>query len=246
MKTWQIIFAAACAVSAPVFADDEVSEEPEEAADFRVTSDAVAINLHTDDAALRFSSAELAAKQVTYRAGETVTLTAPDGTTATVVADAAAAGGVTLAVGAGGLSSDGLWRLDNSNGSVAFVGVAWETFGAAWRQAGDGRTMALDTLAEGPDRKLKKREVPPVAYSGDDWAAVATSATLPAATVTFTPPEGSGLEATTWDDLPGGNGARAFTFNARGVWTVTLTFADNTTRTALIDIQTAGFVLIVK
>ena len=83
MKTWQIIFAAACAVSAPVFADDEVSEEPEETADFRVTSDAVAIALHTDDAALRFSSAELAAKQVTYRAGETVTLTAPDGTTAT-------------------------------------------------------------------------------------------------------------------------------------------------------------------
>ena len=63
MKTWQIIFAAACAVSAPVFADDEVSEEPEAAADFRVTSDAVAINLHTDDAALHFSSVELAAKQ---------------------------------------------------------------------------------------------------------------------------------------------------------------------------------------
>ena len=242
MKTWQIIFAAACAVSAPVFADDEVSEEPEAAADFRVTSDAVAIALHTDDAALRFSSAELAAKQVTYRAGETVTLTAPDGTTATVVADAAAAGGVTLTVGAGGLSSDGLWRLDNSNGSVAFVGVAWETFGAAWRKASDGRTAALDTVGEGPDRKLKKREVPPVAYSGDDWSGDLSKA----ATITFTPPADSGLEATTWDDLPSGNGARVFTFNARGVWTVTLTFADNTTRTAQIDIQTAGFVLIVR
>ena len=244
MKTWQIIFAAACAVSAPVFADDEVSEEPEETADFRVTSDAVAIALHTDDAALRFSSAELAAKQVTYRAGETVTLTAPDGTTATVVADAAAAGGVTLTVGAGGLSSDGLWRLDNSNGSVAFVGVAWETFGAAWRQAGDGRTMALDTLAEGPDRKLKKREVPPVAYSGDDWAVVATSATLPASTITFTPPEGSGLETTTWNKT--GDGAEAFTFGTTGDWTVTLAFADGTTRTATIAIESAGFTLTVR
>ena len=244
MKTWQIIFAAACAVSAPVFADDEVSEEPEETADFRVTSDAVAIALHTDDAALRFSSAELAAKQVTYRAGETVTLTAPDGTTATVVADAAAAGGATLAVGAGGLSSDGLWRLDNSNGSVAFVGVAWETFGAAWRQAGDGRTMALDTLAEGPDRKLKKREVPPVAYSGDDWAAVATSATLPASTITFTPPEGSGLEATAWNRT--GDGAETFVFGATGDWTVTLAFADGTTRTATIAIESAGFTLTVR
>ena len=118
---------------------------------------------------------------------------------------------------------------------------------------GDGGTLAetsagtgfiADAAQTGPDRKLKKSEVPPVAYSGDDWAAVATSATLPAATVTFTPPEGSGLEMTTWSKT--GNGAGAFTFNAKGVWTVTLTFADNTTRTAQIDIQTAGFMIIVK
>lgn len=238
---WHKVFVAACVVAAgATLSTAAFAEGEEEAADFRVTSDAVAIALHTDDAALRFSSAELAAKQVTYRAGETVTLIAPDGTTATVVADAAAAGGATLAVGAGGLSSDGLWRLDNSNGSVAFVGVAWETFGAAWRQAGDGRTMALDTLAEGPDRKLKKSEVPPVAYSGDDWTGDITKA----ATVTFTPPESSGVEATTWNKT--GSSAEAFTFNAKGVWTVTLTFADNTTRTAHINIQTAGFVLIVK
>lgn len=242
MKTWQIIFAAACAVSAPVFADDEVSEEPEAAADFRVTSDAVAINLHTDDAALHFSSVELAAKQVTYRAGETVTLTAPDGTTATVVADAAAAGGVTLAVGAGGLSSDCLWRLDNSNGSVAFVGVAWETFDAAWRKAGDGLTTALDTLAEGPDRKLKKSEVPPVAYSGDDWAGDLSKA----ATVRFTSPGGSTI---TWNRT--GTDAETFTFNERGTWKVELWYegsdaSGDPDATALIDIQTAGFVLVIK
>lgn len=242
---WHKVFVAACVVAAgATLSTAAFAEGEEEAVDFRVTSDAVAIALHTDDAALRFSSAELAAKQVTYRAGETVTLTAPDGTTATVVADAAAAGGATLAVGAGGLSSDGLWRLDNSNGSVAFVGVAWETFGAAWRQASDGRTMALDTLAEGPDRKLKKSEVPPVAYSGDDWAVVATSATLPASTITFTPPEGAGLEATTWNKT--GKGAEAFTFNAKGDWTVTLAFADGTTKTATITIESAGFMLIVR
>ena len=102
----------------------------------------------------------------------------------------------------------------------------------------NGTTRTTDTT----------RTVAPLPLEGmaEKQVVVATSATLPAATVTFTPPEGSGLEATTWDDLPGGNGARAFTFNARGVWTVTLTFADNTTRTAQIDIQTAGFVLIVK
>ena len=238
---WHKVFVAACVVAAgATLSTAAFAEGEEEAVDFRVTSDAVAINLHTDDAALRFSSAELAAKQVTYRAGETVTLTAPDGTTATVVADAAAAGGATLAVGAGGLSSDGLWRLDNSNGSVAFVGVAWETFGAAWRQAGDGRSMALDTLAEGPDRKLKKSEVPPVAYSGDDWAGDLSKA----ATITFTPPEGAGLGATTWNKT--GKGAEAFTFNAKGDWTVTLAFADGTTKTATITIEFAGFMLIVR
>ena len=238
---WHKVFVAACVVAAgATLSTAAFAEGEEEAVDFRVTSDAVAINLHTDDAALRFSSAELAAKQVTYRAGETVTLTAPDGTTATVVADAAAAGGATLAVGAGGLSSDGLWRLDNSNGSVAFVGVAWETFGAAWRQAGDGRSMALDTLAEGPDRKLKKSEVPLVAYSGDDWAGDLSKA----ATITFTPPEGAGLGATTWNKT--GKGAEAFTFNAKGDWTVTLAFADGTTKTATITIESVGFMLIVR
>ena len=49
---------------------------------------------------------------------------------------------------------------------------------------------------------------------------------------------------TTWSKT--GNGAGAFTFNAKGVWTVMLAFADNTTRTAQIDIQTAGFMIIVK
>ena len=238
---WHKVFVAACVVAAgATLSTAAFAEGEEEAVDFRVTSDAVAINLHTDDAALRFSSAELAAKQVTYRAGETVTLTAPDGTTATVVADAAAAGGATLAVGAGGLSSDGLWRLDNSNGSVAFVGVAWETFGAAWRQAGDGRSMALDTLAGGPDRKLKKSEVPLVAYSGDDWAGDLSKA----ATITFTPPEGSGLETTTWNKT--GKGAEAFMFNAKGDWTVTLAFADGTTKTATITIKSTGFTLVVR
>ena len=238
---WHKAFTTACVVAAgATLSTAAFAEGEEEAVDFRVTSDAVAIALHTDDAALRFSSAELAAKQVTYRAGETVTLTAPDGTTATVVADAAAAGGVTLTVGAGGLSCDGLWRLDNSNGSVAFVGVAWETFDAAWRQAGDGRTAALDTVGEGPDRKLKKREVPPVAYSGDDWAGDLSKAS----TITFTPPEGSGLEATAWNRT--GDGAETFVFGATGDWTVTLAFADGTTRTATIAIESAGFMLTVR
>ena len=95
-------------------------------------------------------------------------------------------------------------------------------------------------MGEGPDRKLKNSETPPVAYSGDDWKGDLTKA----ATITFTPPDGSGLAATTWNRT--GKGAEPFTFNAKGVWTVTLKFADNTTRTAHIDIQSSGLMIIVK
>ena len=43
-----------------------------------------------------------------------------------------------------------------------------------------------------------------------------------------------------------GRGASAFTFNKKGVWTVELKFADNTTRTAHINIQASGLIIIVK
>ena len=105
---------------------------------------------------------------------------------------------------------------------------------------GTANLVWLETVDEGPDRKLKNSEMPPVAYSGDDWKGDFSKA----ATVTFTPPDGSGLAATTWNRT--GKGAEPFTFNAKGVWTVTLKFADNTTRTAHIDIQAAGLTLIFK
>jgi len=182
------------------------------------------------------SAAELAAWPVTWRAGETVVATAMDGAETTL-------SGGTDATSASLPNKGGVWTLVNSAEGTARVGVPWAVFddgGAYGANATAG--FAADMVQTGPDRKLKQSEVPPVAYSGDDWAGDLSKA----ATVTFTPPEGSGLEATTWDDLSGGNGARAFTFNARGVWTVTLTFANNTTRTAQIDIQTAGFMIIVK
>ena len=242
------ILAAAVATSATLpmaaFADGE-EEEPVEPVSFRVTSDALPFNFSRINGTVRSSSGVLATRLVTYRAGETVTLTAPDGTAATVVANAADAGGANLVVGAGGdLSSDGLWRLDNSNGGTAFFGVAWGTLGEWWRQQSGNSALMLDTIGEGPDRKLKKAETPPVAYSGDDWKGDLAKA----ATVTFTPPEGSGLTATTWNRSNPGTGAAAFTFNAKGVWTVTLTFANNTPepRIAHITIESAGFVLIVR
>ena len=235
MKTWYMIFAAACAVAMPTFADGD--GEGEEPAAIRVTSEAVTFKLRTGDGTAAMSSADLAAWPVTYRAGETVTLTSPAGASTTPVSGAVANGTTELA---GAFNADGVWRLANSNGGSALVGVAWETFGSPWREASADASCRMHTEGEGPDRKLKKREVPPVAYSGDDWKGDLTKA----ATVTFTPPEGSGLAATTWNKT--GKGAEPFTFNAKGVWTVTLKFADNTTRTAHIDIQAAGLTLIFK
>ena len=234
MKTWYMIFAAACAVAMPAFADGDEEEEP---VAIRVTSETVTFKLRTGDGTAAMSSADLATWPVTYRAGETVTLTSPAGASTTPVSDAAASGTTALT---GAFDADGVWQIANSNGGSALVGVAWGTFGSPWRQASADASCRMHTEGEGPDRKLKKSETPPVAYSGDDWKGDLSKAS----TVTFTPPEESGLAATTWNKT--GRGASAFTFNAKGVWTVTLKFADNTTRTAHIEIPATGLTLIVK
>lgn len=180
------------------------------------------------------SAAELAAWPVTWRAGETVVATAMDGAE-TTLSDGTDATSASLP------NKGGVWTLANSAEGSARIGVPWAVFddgGAYGANATAG--FVADMVQTGPDRKLKKSEVPPVAYSGDDWAGDLSKA----ATITFTPPEGSGLETTTWSRT--GDGARAFTFNAKGDWTVTLAFADGTTKTATITIEFAGFMLIVR
>lgn len=235
MKTWYMIFAAAaCAVAMPAFADgDGGGEEP---AAIRVTSEAVTFKLRTGDGTAAVSSADLATWPVTYRAGETVTLTSPAGSSTTPVSGAAANGTTALA---GAFDADGVWRLANSNGGSALVGVAWGSFGSQWREESADASCRMHTEGEGPDRKLKKAETPPVAYSGDDWQGDLSKA----ATLTFTPPDGGEPQMPTLD--PSGTGVKSFTFDKPGDWTVTLTFADNTTRTAIITIV-QGFVLIFK
>lgn len=190
------------------------------------------------------SAAELSSLMpTTYAAGETVTATSPSGVATAVVSSPASDGTVDLPQGAGGpVNAGGVWHLANSNGAHARIGIAWAVFddGGTLAETSAGTGFIADAAQTGPDRKLKKSEVPPVAYSGDDWAGDLSKA----ATVTFTPPEGSGLEATTWNRT--GEGAESFTFNAKGVWMVTLTFADSTTRTALIDRQTSGLFIVVR
>ena len=180
------------------------------------------------------SAAEVAAWPVTWRAGETVVATSMDGT-ATTLSGGADATSASLP------SQGGVWTLVNSVEGTARVGIPWAVYndGGTYGASATAGFVA-DMVQTGPDRKLMRREVPLVAYSGDDWHGDLSKAS----TITFMPPEGSELAATTWNKT--GRGASAFTFNKKGVWTVTLKFADNTKRTAHINIQASGLTIIVK
>ena len=167
--------------------------------------------------------------------GETVVATAMDGT------------GATLSGGAGATSAPlpsrgGVWTLANPAQGVARVGIPWTVFndGGTYGANASAAGFVADMAQTGPDRKLTRRETPPVAYSGDDWAGDLSKA----ATLTFTPPDGGEAQTPTLD--PTGTGVKSFTFDKVGDWTVTLTFADGTTKTATVTIQKTGFMLIVR
>ena len=238
MRTWfGAIFAVVAAALTAAADDGTLLAETESAATFRVWSSA-------DATYAVMSAAELSSLMpATYAVSETVTATSPSGVATAVVSSPASDGTVDLPQGTGGpINAGGIWSLANSNGAQARIGIAWAVFddGGTLAETSAGTGFIADAAQTGPDRKLKKNEVPPVAYSGDDWAGDLSKA----ATITFTPPADSGLEATVWDDLAG-DGAREFVFAQPGLWTVTLTFADSTTQTAVINVQSAGFIITV-
>lgn len=214
---WGIIFAAA-SVAFPLLAGEDLA-----------TSAAFGgIRMNTSGLPTVISSqpdmAVLAAWPVTYREGETVTATAPDGATRTLAEDAAETGAVAFAPDAGGL-----WRLVNSNGDTALVGVSWSVFGESWSlDFTTDSPVRMHTIGDGPDRKVKKSKVPQVAYSGDDWFGDVSKSV----SVTFTPPKDSGIQPTTLQFT--GTGATTFTFAEPGQWTVSLAMADGTTRTSTL------------
>jgi len=176
---------------------------------------------------------DLATWPVTYRAGETVTAIAPDGGSVALVASAApSAGGVSFSPTTGGL-----WRLVNSNGKEVPVGVSWSVYGEAWSlDFTSTAPIKAHTVGDGPDRKARRQDIPPVAYSGDDWH----SSLSAAATVTFISPSGVATQLNLT-----GTGATQFTFRESGLWTIRLVMADGTTREAEVFIP-SGFFLIVR
>lgn len=118
---------------------------------------------------------------------------------------------------------DALWRL-----ALSQDGCLYECAQIRW---------SVDTKQAGPNRKALKRNVPHVAYSGDDWAGDPSAAS----TLTRLSPEG----VTTTHALAG-TGARAFALDTAGDWTLTLEMADGRTLTSVVTVTESPFVLVVR
>lgn len=181
--------------------------------------------------AVRTSSEVASLRALTYRAGETVTATAPDDTVTTLVESAATDGTVAFSPTAGGM-----WRLENSNGAVAFLGVSWDVFNDSWSLNSAALSpFKMHTQGAGPDRKGRSQYFPDVAYSGDDWHGAASAG----ATLRITSPK----EVETVINRTG-TGTTPFSFQEPGSWTVRLTMADDTVREAAINVS-AGLIFVV-
>ena len=120
---------------------------------------------------------------------------------------------------------------------TAKVGVPWSLYGGYAVTLGTSDAsgvFGVDTQQVGPDRRSTKKEVLPISYSCDDWLRDASTAS----TLTFLSPSGASDAV-----VNTGTGSLKYTFNEVGEWTVTLTMADSTVRTAKITIKTIGFIL---
>ena len=222
----EIIFAAVAAGAVqPLHATDgELLVQSDDSAPFAVYS--------VDDAVYATSSlSEIASLPPVFsRPGETVTATSPSGV-------AAILGSASLA---SVLNAGGVWTLANSVHGFARIGVAWAVYGDGGTLAtgGAAEAYAADSMQSGPNRRIHFHDVLPVAYTGDNWVGDASKA----ATVTFTPPAGSGLDPTTLNLT--GTGTQSFAFQKPGLWTVRLTMSNGMVREATVNIST-GMMLIV-
>ena len=119
--------------------------------------------------------------------------------------------------------SNGVWRIVSSPDGLLYE----------WAQL----TWAVDTRQAGPKRSVPKKDVPAVAYSGDNWARDASAAS----TLTLLSPDG----VTTTHSLAG-TGAREFPLRKSGDWTLTLEMADGRTLTSVVTVTESPFVLVVR
>ena len=226
MKNLFPLLAVAASATLPLFADDEYAVTA-------ATSSAQTFALYTSAAATptyALTSGALSSPfNITYRDGETVSVTSPNGVT-------------TALSGSGGTieyepASGGLWTFANSNGKTALVGVDWSVHDDAPAPAtGTANLVWLETVNEGPDRKAKSTDRPSVAYSDATFAGTLAGAV----TLKLTSPSG---DETTYTKAAGEN-AKSVRLT-KGVWTVVLTSSAGTS-TAHITVTPGGIVLIVK
>lgn len=140
------------------------------------------------------------------------------------------------------LDKGGVWTLANSEQGTAKIGVAWTVngdFDIPIASASAYGTYAADSKQPGPDRKVRISDVPPVAYSGDDWVGDVSKA----ATLTFISPDS--VETSINLTGTGTTTPEQFVFDKTGFWTVRLTMADSTVCTAQINV-TGGFAIIFR
>lgn len=174
------------------------------------------------------SAAEIAAlPPVVWLEGDTVTQTSPAGDVTVLASDAATTGSVSLA----SLNAGGIYEFVDSVRGSATVCIPYTVFG----EVGDTIVATdtplsgfrIDSRQEGPNRRTSVTDVPPVAYSGDEWGGDASKS----ATLTIVQPSGEATELALE-----GTGVTPFKFSS-GAYTVTLSADGSPTRTAKINVS---------
>ena len=180
------------------------------------------------------SAAEIAAlPSVTWRAGETVTAAKWNGDTTTLATSAASDGSGSFAPNAGGA-----WTLVNSKQGTAYICVPWSVYGDTMSLTSPVYSeYAIDSVLPGPNRSSYRKAVLPISYTGDNWIGDIAKA----ATLKLTAP--SGTESTL---ALAGSGTTPFSFTETGEWRVVLTMENGDTRTAVLNLNEVGLLLIVR
>ena len=220
------LLAVASGVILPMFADGEYAVTA-------ATSSPATLALYTSAAATPTYAAAAGALAspfvITYKDGETVSVTSPNGVTTQL---SGSDGTISYTPASGGI-----WKFTNSNGSIAYVGVGWNGDGFVPVSA-NGMLTWLDTLQPGPDRsKVKTRDSLLIAYSdttftGNDSGVV---------TLTLTSPSGA---VTNYTKNPGED-AKRLRLGEVGEWTVALTTSSETS-TARINATSSGLTIFIQ
>ena len=168
---------------------------------------------------------------ITYKDGETVSVTAPNGVTTDITPGSYSDGTISYTPASGGL-----WTFANSNGSTAYIGVSWAAdMGDGFVPVVASGTLSwLDTELSGPDRRASRFDNLPIAFSDVIYAG-GESGTV---TLTLTSPSG---EVTTYVKASGED-AKTLRLRETGVWTVALATSTGTS-TARINVVSSGLII---